>query len=59
VTGSIAIGGRVDDQSNVVSEEDELQRAIQVSMSPNPYLCSTVYLKARPFKSLIAFFLPL
>ena len=32
VTGSVATGGHVDDQSNVVSEEDELQRAIQVSM---------------------------
>ena len=31
VTGAFASGG-VDDQSNVVSEEDELQRAIQMSL---------------------------
>ena len=32
-TGSIASGGMmVDDQSNIVSEEDELQKAIQMSL---------------------------
>ncbi len=43
MTGSMATGGLVDDQSNVVSEEDELQRAIQVSMTTNDVLlCLTV-----------------
>ena len=32
-TGSLASGGMmVDDQSNIVSEEDELQKAIQMSL---------------------------